>query len=580
MRTSRIVHCTGPLIAASIALGFSVLPPAIAHAQSPSVAPERPRLVVALVIDQLRPDYLVRFREHFGEGGFNRFFTDGAAFPAARYAHAVTKTCAGHAVVLPGSHANTNGIIANSWYDPVQRREIYCALDDDASLLGVDGEGRSPRKLRVSTVGDELRLATGGRSKVVSVSGKDRAAIMMGGHLTDHVYWMKDTLVTSSTWYRDALPEWVREFNASGPVSRYFGTHWKRVLPDAAYEDLGPDDFHGETDEAGSGRTFPHPLGIGSTAIDGDFIEAWEHSPFPNEVVIELAMRAVVEEALGADENPDILGIGLSANDWVGHWFGPGSHEVLDVTVRTDRLLEHFFDFLDREIGLDHVLVVLTADHGVAPLPERVEALSPIGARYRIHPSHFQDAVTAALEAEYGPAGSDGWVLYHDAPYIYLNERALDLRGGAISDAERIAAAALNGLDAVHSAHGRTELERLRAAGVATPIVRSFHPAVSGHILYTTRPYVLVDDEATGTSHGSSWSYDVQVPLLWLGPGIRPGTYYSSATVADIAPTLSAILGLLEPGGSVGSVLREMVEERVADPPPARADREQRPTRW
>lgn len=531
-------------------------------------APNAPRLVVAIVVDQLRTDYLTRFREHFGPGGFNRFFRQGAAFPAARYTHAVTKTCAGHAVVLTGSHADANGIIGNDWYDPIERREIYCALDDSAPLIGVEADGRSPRNLRVSTVGDELRLATAGRSRVVTVAGKDRSAIMLGGHLAHHVYWTQDTLFTTSSYYRRDLPAWVRDFNASGAVSRYFGTKWERMLPADAYAELGADDVAGETDEAGLGRTFPHPLGdlLGASreAIDGDFVEAFEHSALHNEVVIEFATRAVVEVGLGRDSVPDLLGVGLSANDRVGHWFGPNSHEVLDVTVRTDRLLEQFLDFLDREIGLGRVLVVLTADHGVAPLPEMVERLSPVPGEYRVQPSVIEEAGGAALEAEYGDAGGDGWVLYHGMPYVYLNERALARKGVALAEAERVAVRALRELDVVHAAYSASELRRLRDAGVRTAVMRSFDPERSGHVFYTPRPNVLVMEDPTGTTHGSPWSYDTQVPVLWLGPGIRAGEYYSAAAVADIAPTLAALLGVVEPAGSRGRVLREMLTDTAS----------------
>lgn len=520
-------------------------------------AAHRPRLVVVLVVDQLRPDYLYRFREHFGTGGFNRFLEDGAVFTDARYEHAVTKTCAGHAVVLSGSHAATNGIIANTWYDRELGHEVYCARDDDAPLLGVDGEGRSPRRLRVSTIGDELRVATGGRARVVSVAAKDRAAIMLGGHLTADTYWLEGTQVTSSTYYRSSLPDWVLEFNASDPVRRYFHTSWERILPAAAYDTMGPDDVAYETDGAGLGSTFPHRIGAAGGPESG-LIDAFEHSPFPNEVVVDLAVRALKAEGLGADQVPDVLAVGLSANDWVGHWFGPNSHEVLDVTVRTDRQIARLFAALDRHVGLEHVVAVLTADHGVAPLPETVQALSGATTPYRVHPRVVEDALTTALDSAWNAAPEGGWIIHHDAPYIYLNETGIASLGIVISDVEDAAADALRSLDVVHAVHTATDMSG-PTAGLPRDIMLSFHSRHSGNILYTTRPYTLIDDEPTGTSHGSSWSYDAHVPLLWLGPAVQPGTRHGRASVADIAPTLSTILGIVQPAASTGRVLGEIL---------------------
>jgi predicted AlkP superfamily pyrophosphatase or phosphodiesterase len=534
------------LIALSGALAAVLaLAPAVAAQAVPRV---RPRLVVAIAVDQLRADYMDRFRPYFGPGGFNLFLQRGASFAEARYEHATTSTCPGHAVILTGSYGMVNGIIANDWYDARTGRETYCADDSTVTLVGAAAPGRSPRNLFGATVGDVLKLGTGGRSRVVTVSAKDRSAIMLGGHLADAAYWMVDTLFVTSTYYRRDLPGWAREFNAAGSISSYFGTRWDHVLPAAAYAAMGPDDEPAETDAAGLGRTFPHPIADS---------KAFDRSPFPNDVVAEFAMRAVSAEGLGRDTVPDLLGISFSANDRVGHAYGPESHEVMDVTVRLDRTLQRLFGFLDRTVGLANVVMVLTADHGVGPMPEVLRRIHPGANAGRLNPAVFDAAVNRALAARYGPAPAPGWIAYHQSPMIYLNRAALAARHAPLEDAERVAQAAVQGVAGVHEVLTGTELTRQREAGIESGPVRSFHPARSGDIYYQLEPYWLADNGTTGADHGSGWRYDQEVPLLWYGRGIAPGVHQGPADVADIAPTLSALLGLVSPGGAQGRVLTE-----------------------
>jgi predicted AlkP superfamily pyrophosphatase or phosphodiesterase len=531
---------------------------ASAAGQTSAPAGARPRLVVAIAVDQLRADYMDRFRPFFGRSGFNLFLQRGARLASARYEHATTSTCPGHAVMLTGSYGAVNGIIANDWYDVVAGREVYCAADTTVRLLGVDLEGRSPRNLRNSTVGDLLKIGNGGRSKVVTVSAKDRSAIMMGGHLADAAYWMEDTLFVTSTYYRQELPAWAREFNGAGNITSYFGKKWERLLPAAAYEMVGPDDVASEEDKAGTGRTFPHPIAGGPTPGE-EFVEAFDLSPFSNDVVADFAMRAVTEEGLGRDTVPDLLGISFSANDRIGHAYGPDSHEVMDVTVRLDRTLARLFAFLDRTVGLANVIMVLTSDHGVAPLPEVFASLHPGASPRRFNPAVVETVVEAALRARYGAAPAPGWVVYHDQPHLYLNPAAVRAKRVAMQEAERVAQAAILTVPGVHEALTSTELAAARAEGVRSAEVLSFYPGRSSNLYYHMQPYILVDDEPTGTGHGTPWAYDQQVPVLFYGSRIIPGVRHTPAAVADIAPTLSALLGLTAPGGAQGRVLAEVL---------------------
>lgn len=538
--------------------------PASAVAQGPAT---RPRLVVVIAIDQFRADYLQRFARYFESGGFNLLLQKGANFTEAYYRHSVTQTCAGHAVILTGSYADRNGVIANRWYDTASHKPQYCAADSAAQLIGVAKEGRSPRNLLVSTVGDELKTATNGRSQVITIAGKDRSAIMLGGHQADAAYWTEDTLFVSSTFYMKQLPVWVQRFNASGHVTGYRGATWDRILPAAAYAIMGPDNGAAEENPGGIGRTFPHRLGTGTG--EADFLDGFQTSPFENEVIVDFAIEAMIQEGLGQDDDPDLLGIGFSANDLVGHSYGPDSHEVMDMTIRTDRLLNRFFTFLGQRVGMDRIAIVLTSDHGVAPLPERARGQGSRAQGARIDPTVIGSAAEQALRARFGTPRRPGfvdqpsWVMYHGWPWLYLNLEGLRDKRIRIEDAERIARVAVQQVPGVARAVTATDLQRERAAASHSRAELSFYPGRSGNVYYELAPYLVPESRPEGTTHGSPWGYDTHVPLLWLEQGVRPGVYRGNVSVADIAPTLSSLLGIPAPSGSQGRVLKEMLPQVI-----------------
>jgi predicted AlkP superfamily pyrophosphatase or phosphodiesterase len=544
-----------------VLLALAVLAaPASTSAQA---AATRPKLVVVISIDQFRADYLQRFARYFEPGGFNLLLQKGANFTEAHYRHSVTQTCAGHAVILTGSYADRNGIIANTWYDTASHKPQYCAADSAAKPIGVAAEGRSPKNLLVSTVGDELKTATNGRSRVITVAGKDRSAIMLGGHQADAAYWTDDTLFVSSTYYMKELPLWVRRFNASGHVTEYRGATWDRILPAATYAMMGPDDVPSEENPGGIGRTFPHHLGTGTG--EANFLDGFQTSPFENEVIVDFAIEAITQEGLGRDDDPDLLGIGFSANDLVGHSYGPDSHEVMDMTVRTDRLLSRFFTFLEQQVGLDRVAIVLTSDHGVAPLPELARGGNSRARGGRIDPAVIAAAAERALRARFGIPRRPGfvdqpsWIMYQTWPWLYLNLEGLQNKRIRVRDAERVARRAVQQVPGVAGALTATDLLRERTTASRSRAELSFYPGRSGNVYYELSPYLLPEPKPEGTTHGSPWGYDTHVPLLWLETGIRPGTYPGNVSVADIAPTLSSLLGIPAPSGSQGRVLKEML---------------------
>jgi len=509
---------------------------AVAEPQS-----SRPRLVLLIVVDQLRSDLLARYREHFVRDGFQRFIEDGATYTRARYLHAATDTCPGHAVIATGSWGDENGIVANRWYDRDRQKDVECAGDGRAAV--------SKFVLR-PRIGDVIAPGGRGGGRIVAVSGKRGSALLLGG-ARGGAYWpdQKGSFVNDGT---DRLPDWLLEFNRSGKVDSYFGQSWNRLLPDGAYASLG----------AGS---FPHSLpgGASAAAAAGDFHDALQATPFADEILAALALAAIRGEQLGDDEDADLLAISFSAADLVGHRYGPDSPESMDTVVRLDRQIAQLLEKVDAAVGLRETVVVLTADHGIAPLPEVARRHAWGKRALRVSEPALTVAAERALTDRYGKAPGRRWIALHSFPNVYIDQSGIRAKGIPGEEAERVVADALEKLPGVRRAVTRTELlhqlnVRRTGGSVADPAaLNSFHPARSGDVVYMLDRYAVMSEK--GSNHGSDWSYDSQVPLMWLAPGIEPGRYHRSATPADIAPTLYAMLGIDAPATG-GRVLSEMLK--------------------
>ncbi|MEJ1972828.1 MAG: alkaline phosphatase family protein [Lacunisphaera sp.] len=346
-----------------------------------------PRLAVVISVDQMRADYLERFRPYFGEDGFKRLTDQGAWFKDSHYQHAVTKTAPGHATILSGVHANVHGIIANEWLDRRTFIQGNNVEDANAPLVGLPPRldryanatfaakaGRSPRNLLGVTVGDRLKARYGGSAKVFGVADKDRAAILMSGSKADGAYWTEEGGFVTSTYYRLALPDWLAQFNAERGAARHFGQVWDRLLDPAVYDRVqGPDDAPGEAAEDGLPVTFPKKIDGGKPQLTNAYFDAFDHTPWDNDLVEDMVERLVAHEHLGEDNTPDLLCVGFSQPDRAGHAYGPDSHEIMDTYLRLDRTLAKLFQFLDGKVGRGRYVLVLTADHGVAPLPEKIQ---------------------------------------------------------------------------------------------------------------------------------------------------------------------------------------------------------------
>lgn len=524
-----------------------------------------PRLTVVVVIDQFRHDYLQRFEDLFVDDGFRRLMDGGAWMTDATYGHMHASTSPGHSVITSGTYGYRTGMIANSWYDRELGARRNSLVDPEHRILGREPNARmrtSPRELRGSALASELKMSTRFQGKYFAVSMKDYAAMISAGKLGTP-FWYEAAIgrFTTSDFYMEALPDWVEAFNARKLPESYFGKRWERLLPVEIYEQrAGIDDRPNEENNRGSGITFPHTITGGLDEPGLDFYNAIKHTPWSNDIELEFARQLIVEEKLGEDDVPDVLVVSLSGNDYVGHDYGPYSQEVLDMTVRTDRQLADFFDFLDERVGLDRSLLVLTSDHGVAPLPEET-ARSGISAA-RIPPAELSAFVDERLDRS---LGEDDWVVHLHSTGLYLNYDAIERRGLRRVDVEKLGAEALMAHPGVSVAYTRTQIlnGQLPNTRITRRIVRSFFPDKSGDVMPVATPFHLLFDEYSetsyGTSHDQPHNYDVHVPLLMYGRWVEPGKYHLPVDMADVTPTLCMILGISMPSGRDGRVLGEML---------------------
>lgn len=547
------------LIVVASALGGMITAPRAA-AQT-----KRPKLVIALVLDQFPAEYLSRWERHFGPGGFRRLMRGGAYLRNAQYGHATTSTGPGHALILSGTYGHISGIIGNRWLNRKTGQVESMFFDPDAQLLGgVEALPRdddtSPRAFLGDNMADRLRIWSGMRSKAVGVSLKDRAAIMLAGKL-GRAYWFHEKAggFLSSTYYRKDLPEWVRAFNARRLPDAYLGARWDRILPENAYDTA--DDFPHERDLYGLGRTFPHTLTGASGKPTPEFYEAFTATPFSTDYLMRFARLAIEQEGLGDDEWPDLLGVSITATDIAGHTFGPNSREMQDLVVRTDRQIAEFLAYLDNRFQPGQWLLVLTSDHGVCPIPEYLAALG-MDAR-RIRKSQISAAVETALGARFGAAK---WLLALEEPALFLDPAVIAEKKLDPAAVERAAGEAARTVPGIAAFFTRAQIQsgQLPPGHWAPYFEKAFFPARSGDVLLMTQPFYFwgsYGDRDEGTMHGSPYSYDTHVPLVFYGPGlgVRPGAYDFRADISDIAPTLAAVLGISPPAGCEGRPLHEIL---------------------
>lgn len=539
-------------------------PPAVGRA-----AP-RPRLVLLIAVDQFRYDYLERFGDLFGAGGLRRLLRDGASWAECNFDHVPTETAPGHATMLTGAWPSETGIIANDWFDRAEGKRVNNVQDDSVRPLGGGDKetASSPRNLLASTLGDQLKMATAGRSRVVGISLKNRAAILPAGRMADAAYWYSNQTgqFISSTYYFERLPDWVARFNAARPADKFFGAKWERMLPAAEYERrAGPDDTPWERIDQKTSSVFPHVIDGGLEEPGPAFYSALDYSPYSNDLVVALAEAALTNERLGEDADTDVLTVSFSANDIVGHRYGPYSQEVMDITLRVDRQIARLLDAVEARVRLANTVVAFTADHGVAPSPEHAIAMRLPGGRVRV--TDVLTAVRNRLRVRYGKSAerdtTEDYIQIYSNGHIYFNRAALDRDGVRQEEIERVAGEAALSVPGVSRYFTRTQLiSGAISAGDATGrrVLHGYNPRRSGDVVVIQEAYKYLADYVSIANHGTPYSYDTHVPLVIMGGGVAPGRYLQPSTPADIAPTLARILNVEPPSNARGRVLSEAVK--------------------
>jgi predicted AlkP superfamily pyrophosphatase or phosphodiesterase len=554
--------------------------PGVVPAGKPSVRPLKSKLVLVVVVDQMRSDYLTRFGDLFGEGGFRLLLKRGAVFTNCAYDYAATFTGPGHSTILSGIPVSASGIIGNEWFDRGKQRTVYCVEDSSVLSAGISPEkaaGRmSPANFRGTTLGDQL-LAGSPSSRVIGIAIKDRGAILLAGQRPTGAFWFDPESGNwiTSTYYCRALPSWVERFNAARVAEGFLGERWTRLLPDSCYGRAGADDAPGEGTLPGEGKPlFPHAIndlagprsGRGPDAGPSRRFDVLLPTPYGDELTVRFSEAAIDGEQLGQRGVTDLLAVSFSSPDYCGHIFGPDSQEMEDILIRLDRKLEDLFAFIDGRIGLQNVTIVLTADHGVCPLPERQVSR---GAA-RISPKDVLLDIKVRVGQDFNfNEGNDNLILSLSNGFIYLDLKRISERGFALKAFEEgVIRAALKEKGIVRC-YTRDELEQLHQdAGsfdsTGVRIARSVNEERSGDIALLTSEYSFFSGGASGTTHGSPYEYDRHVPLLFFGPEINPGWYGTACRPNEIVPTLAEILHVSPPSGSDGMILDIVSEPRTA----------------
>jgi len=524
-----------------------------------STTAQPPKMVVLIVLDQFPYDYIERFQPYFGEHGFNFLIKNGANFTNGQYEYAYLKTGPGHASIATGANGHVHGISGNYWYDRKKQQVLPCVGDETVTLVGDSGAGRSPRNLKVTTMGDALRLTSGNRSKVIGISNKDRSAILMAGK-TGVAYWIDDSLVVSSTYYMKSLPPYIDAFNNSGIFQRYYERVWTELKPATAAKICDVDDAPYESDDAGIGRTFPHSIiGKDSMRIDPSYYRALDSSPFSTEVLLQLGRTIVTAESLGTRDVTDMFCISISTTDNIGHAFGPNSHEVFDNVLRTDSLLATFFSFLEAKVGLANCIIALSSDHGIAPIPEYLRKVSPATDAGRITAGEITAIANRMLDNHFGHRSEQRWIAKVVDPDIYLNTAYIDSLSLPLDSVMHVLRDSLKVTHPFAAAYSRDQIARGRSLdSLGRKVALSYYPLRSGDIMFVLKPFYV--NGSAPTNHGQPHGYDAHVVMMLEGKGIMPGVFAEAVSPIDIVPTLAYLLKIEFSKGREGAVLKEAVK--------------------
>jgi predicted AlkP superfamily pyrophosphatase or phosphodiesterase len=537
---------------------------------------QKPKLILQITVDQLRGDLPTRYYDRLGDGGIRYLWERGAVFTNAHHNHANNETIVGHTTLATGATPAAHGMIGNVWLDRTTGETVYNIEDGRYRLLtpGADvdqateidptqraarSEGRSPAAILVSTFGDELAAHTNGQAKIFGVSVKDRGAVSMAGH-AGTAYWFSKASgkFVTSTYYMSRYPDWVNEWNDANPAARYADTGWQLMHPQSTYLFGASDDRSWETDVAKFGRVFPHAYGPSSSPY---FTTLLTLSPAGDELVLEFAKAVIENEAIGADDTTDFLGVSFSSTDYVGHVFGPSSLEGEDNILRLDRTIAALLEYVDDKVGLENTMIVLSADHGGPDTPGYSNALGLQGG-YVDPGSWDQASAIARVKAAFAIDGD--LIAKYEHPYVYLAPELYSRKDSEREAIERAVANELARMPGVSMAVSSRALEygNVPDTEMTRAVLKNFNAKRSGDIYVVFEPNWFINDFdglLVASTHGAPWRYDSFVPIVFAGPGIAARTVNRRVHTVDIALTLSKMAGTKPPSGASGEVLEEVL---------------------
>ncbi len=525
---------------------------------SAQVAQDKPKLIVGIMVDQMRNDYLFRFEDGYGNDGFKRLMKDGFYCANHHFSYTPTSTGPGHASVYTGTTPSVHGIVGNNWYDPKTRESMYCVEDKSVRTIGIanaDGQ-MSPRNLQTTTLTDELRLFWNMRSKVVGIALKDRGAILPAGKLGT-AYWFSKSDFISSSYYMEKLPDWVVKFNKENRVKKYIEAGWKPSLSLDAYTASLPDDNLYEKIFVGEEKPLL-PKNFKKLADANNPNELVRLSPYGNTITFDFAKAAVMNEDMGKDEFTDFLAVSFSTPDYIGHAYGPRAVEVQDMYLKFDQELAEFLKFLDREVGVGEYLVFLTADHGAAEVATFSADMNLPGGFVK------SKSLLEQFQIFMNEIHPEGMSLIENIgeEQLFFNREAVEAAGLNLIELTETVALKISRMEGIYAAYPSRDV--IMSGGQNFPLSqlqRGLHPSLAGDVVWVLKSG-YIDYGSVGTTHGSPWRYDTHIPLIFFGKGVLPGITYGETNIRDIAPTISMMLNLPLPSGSTGNPIESLLLNR------------------
>ncbi|AWL09559.1 Alkaline phosphatase [Aquirufa nivalisilvae] len=510
---------------------------------------KRPALVVGIVVDQMRYDYLYKYQDRYSDNGFKRLMREGLNCQDNHYNYAPTVTAAGHASVYTGTVPAVHGIVGNDWTDVATGKKVYCTEDSTVTTVGTTGKTgfMSPKNLWTSTITDQLRISQNFRSKTIAIALKDRGAILPGGHTANGSYWYdsKEGRWITSTFYMKELPSWVQKFNAEEKALKYVKQGWNTLYPIDTYVQSAEDNlpFEGKLPSEKT-PTFPH-------ALEGpNPLEIIRSTPYGNSITKDFALKAIEEEKLGQNNNTDFLAVSFSSTDYVGHAFGPQSIELEDTYLRLDRDIAEILSYLDKQFGKDRVLVFLTADHAVAEVPGYLQSKKMPGGVFEAN-----KALTEAKSALQKEFGSDKLIIGSENSQLYIDHSLVEKLAINRKKLHQVILAAYSKIEGTSTI---IDMQDVANSTLIQPykdlVTNGYNPARSGDFMILLKPQWFMGGK-TGTTHSTLYAYDTHVPLLFYGWKVKPQELSSRTSISDISTTLANWLGCMEPSGSIGKII-------------------------